>query len=308
MIIEQAKSLGESFGALSNKDVKVFLFNSTIPATEAEIPFDPTDVLSVYNASVAMVESVLSYDSATGKIQFRPNSDKVGLDFKGTGEDVTREGAYWCVPTSISTTLPIDADAQFEFTDLLTQDVTQGESKYEGTGPINSGEYIEFGFGYNADIDGIDFSFPNALNIADFTVQYWDSVGEEFVDITSVDTAAATDQRIAFGATYNTNMIRFVFTSNSTNVVRMHHIRFFSNVAPTTNVDTSAPVSWCMMFFDLRGHGASSAIDNWPFIWMNVGSALSPAELTIANTAIQPGKAARLIFCELEGKHVEDTL
>lgn len=308
MLIEQAKSLGESFDALSNKNVKVFLFTGTIPATQAEVPFDLTDVLSVYTASAGAVETKLTYDSATGKIQFRPNSNKVGLDFKGSGPDVTREGnVYWCVPTSIATTHPLTPSSQFDFTDILTQDVVQDNSKYDSDYDVTNGETLDFEFGYVADIDGIDFSFPNSLNIANFTLQYWDSVGEQYVDITTVDVSSTLDQRIDFGATYNTTSIRMVFTGSSTNTMKINHIRFFSNnTSPATNYDTVSPVTWCMMFLDIRSHGADGVIDNWPAIWMDVGSALAPAELTLASTTINPAQSPRMIFCEIEGKHVED--
>lgn len=308
MLIEQSKSIGESFNALSNKNVKAFLFTGTIPATQAEIPFDPTNVADVYTNSVGAVETQLTYDNVTGKIQFRPNPDKSGLHFKGTGPDISRNSSvYWCVPTSFSTNRDIPDGIKFHFTNILQSSSASADSYYIDTLVVQTNDHVEFGFEYVADIDGIDFNFPTASAASNFTIQYWDIDLEQYVDITTIDINNNT-QRLEFGSTYNTNSMRIVFNSTSVFPMRIDYIRFFSNnTSPTTNFDAAAPVTWCMLFFDLVGHGADTAMPGiWPFMWMDVGSALAPAEFTLASTTINPAQPARMIFCEIEGNNVED--
>lgn len=307
MIIEQSKSIGKTLDNLSNKQCKVFLFNTDIPANNAMIPFDPTDPLAMYSACSAVLETQYSYNENTGVITFKGVPENTGIHFKGHGPDVTRSGkVHNVVPLSISTDMDMPNNSRFDILNIMNTNV---DANWSNGTQIRTGHYIEFVFEEMSQLDGLDYRFNSANTFADFSVKYYDETLNDGAGdwVIVYSTADRTYQdRVTFDSPINASVVRIEFDVDSISPINAQRIQFFSNKLDYVNTVRS-DVQWAMILFDVQGTSAISAVGtDFPYIWMNVGSALSPSEMILAKVSHQPAQPARLVHCEIVADEVED--
>lgn len=307
MIIEQSKSIGKTLNSLSKKHCKIFLFNSDIPANKNLFTFDPTDPIAMYNACSAVIESEFKYYDDTSAVSFKGISGNTGIHFKGHGGDITRSGQVNnLVPLSIDTDIEIEQAKRFDLLNMLNKLPT---TRWYSNTSIEQGNFIEFEFEAGSEIAGIDYRFPTTNTYGDFSVKYYDeTLNDGAGDWTTahVVDSGATRDRVEFAEAINSSRVRVQFDVAPASTVGIESIYFFSNKTDFVNTPQN-DVTWALVLFDLTSHTSVNALGtDFPFIWMNVGSALSPAEMIIAKTNHQPAQAARLIHCEIVADEVED--
>jgi hypothetical protein len=310
MIIAQTKSLKRTLDTLGNKKVKLFLFTSIMPVNQASIPFDTQSPLEVFAASVAQEETDLT-TTVDGGIVLKANPDLNGIEFKGSGPDISRSGTFnWLIPTSIETNLVLPEDDKFDFLRILQQPGTNSANKYLYESNFVADDYIQFNFDYGVDVDGFDFEGSASNTHSDFKVQYWDptlfaGVGDWVDHVTQV--ADSVSYRLDFVSVSTTKM-RIIFLGTSVSEGQIVHARFFSSdTAPATNFGTLDPASWAMMFLDIKGSTVESFLGTvHPYIWFPVGDPLAPNVATFTSIDIAPATLTKLIHAEFIGNLVED--
>ena len=307
MIIEQSKSLGKTLKNLSKKQCKIFLFSSDIPANKNLFTFDPTDPISMYNECSAVIESEFLYNDDTSSIIFRGVPGDTGIHFKGHGSDISRSGQINnLVPLSVDTNIEIEQAKRFDFLNVFNH---LPSNRWYSNTYIQVGDYIEFEFEANSQIDGIDYRFPATYNYGHFSVKYFDEALNEgngdWATALVVDSNNVKD-RIEFAEPINSSRVRVQFDVAPISTVGIESIYFFSNKTDFVNTPKN-DVTWGLILFDLVSHTSVNVLGTtFPFIWMNVGSALSPSEMVLAKTNHQPAQAARLVHCEIVADEVED--
>ena len=306
MIIEQSKSIGKTLNSLSPKQCKVFLFNTDIPTKVSNFTFDPTDPVSIYAAASAVVEADFQYDETKGTITFKGVPGNTGIHFKGHGSDISRSGTVNnLVPFRIATDIESNAPVRFTLLDMLNRNVSE---RWKPGNKALVGSYIEFEFEENSEIAGIDYRFLNGNTYADFSVRYWDpTLNEGNGDWVTAHTISGDYRdRVDFAQPINSSIVRIEFDAETSSNLDVESIYFFSNKTDFVNTPQN-DVTWALIMFNTQSHISVNVLgDEFPFIWMNAGSALSPAELILAKVNHQPAQAARLIHCEIVADEVED--
>lgn len=302
MHIVQTKSIGRSMSEFNNKQVKLFLFNTAMPADNASFTFDPADPLDCYANSVAVCEGdfVIKDNEA---VVCKQSASRPGINFKGSGADPAT-GDHWLIPDSVLTNRTNSVSNRFNFLNLLNIDA--GGSNWADNNQIQVGDYIEFVYGYDVDVDGVDFNFNSTSSFGTFDVQVWDPTlnagAGDWVVAHSFDTSSA-NARQQFSQTYTTQRVRVYFTGASSSNFGANYIALFSkNTSPAANFDTTNPVTWGLAVFNLSGHPAQSVLGTeFPYIWLAAGGPLAPSDVTVDSTTIKPGRSVKLLHLEVVG-------
>lgn len=296
MIIDQVNSIAETLRNLPIKDAKMFLFNTDMPTSQALIDFDVTDAMDVYANCVGMVESRFTVrDDDT--VIFKPNSDKYGIKYKGTGmssfQDVISH-----TPNRISTSLP----SSFHLLSVLTA----SDTSIKVDRSLQVGDYIDFEFEWEIELDSITTGVTNQDTFANFRLLYWNTTDNSWVQISTV-TNNDTVNFVSFDAV-TTTQIRLEFTASSVSNFDMGYISFESNNDIQTNqYANTSDVQWALLYFDLENHALETKLKNrWPFIFFPVGDASNPNVATLDTVTVRPSNEPRLIHAEFVGKLTED--
>lgn len=302
MQIVQTLSFGRTMEAFSNKTVKAFLFNSAFPPNQAAIPFDPTDPLDCYRNCVAVAEGDFVVRDSKD-IVIKQAGGRSGTNFKGSGGDPAQGGsANWLIPTELDTNRTISESNRFNFLGLLQID-TSGSNWADNTG-IEVGDYLEYTYDYDVDVDGFEVDFTSTDSFGNFDIQVWDQslnegAGDWVVAGGSYD-RSVTDRRETFAQTFVTRKVRVFFTGTSPSNFGINYFMPFSNnTAPVQNFPTTNPVAWALLVFNISGHPSQAVLGTqFPYVWMQTGSPLAPNDATVSSAEIKPGLPVKLVHAE----------
>lgn len=307
MYIAHTKSIGRAMNAFSNKQVKLFLFNTARPLNNDDFPFDPSDPLACYANCVGVTEGDFVVNDSESVV-CKQATNRSGINFKGSGVDPAT-GNHWLIPNQVLTNRPENVSNRFNFLNMLNIDASG--SNWADNTSIQVGDWIEYAFDYDVDIDGIDFDMSSTSSFGTFDVQVWDPTlnagAGDWVVAQSFDTST-TDVRHQFGQTYTTQRVRIFFTGSSSSNFGINYLAFWSaTTTPVANFPTTNPVTWGLAVFNLSGHPAQAVLGTeFPYMWMNVGSPLAPNDATVDSTTIKPGQPVRLLHFEVLGTTVGD--
>lgn len=305
MYISHIKSTGRALDDFSRKSIHLFLFNTARPVDNSDFAFDPTDPLACYANCVAVAKGNFVIENNRNLI-CKQTPDREGVRFKGSGLDQST-GNHWLVPSALTTNRTNDPQERFSLINMLALD----EARWSDNTPVAFGDWFEYQYDHDVDVDGIDFDFVSTDNIGSFEVQIWDSAANEgageWTVVATYDGNTYTD-RDQFVQQYTTRRIRVLFTASGSSNFASDHLMFWStNTSPAENFDTTVPAGWALAVFDLKNHPAQAVLPNeFPYMWMELGSPLAPNSATVDSVEIKPGRPVRLLHFEVVGQTVGD--
>lgn len=284
MILVQKKAFLDGLDAV-DRDWYLFNFSGVEPTKESEFGFDISSIDGfIENCQSALsATSVLRDNKYIKFLHGEALLPQKGMNPEGLG--------ITC--SNLISNANITTEQKFKMMSGIQSSGTMARTY--------AGEFYEFHFGANLEIDKFVFKFrENAFCIPDYDIEYWD--GNAWVQIHTHTGVDSTLQEISIGQT--TDRIRFVSTFDSySNGVAFDICRFIG----TGNGDVVPDVSTTWSVLIPKDYSAFNAVLNGtvPFLYCSATGPNAGGDVIITNANPAKGEDVRLINFSVKAETVE---